>query len=564
MSLEHLFPLRAVSFISLDQKAALASDSKMARRTRKTDHFSSVDGPVVARTSLVTLALAVMVQTGCSDAQVLGRQIDTERPDTESPDVENAGSCELADYHLTNEPEQETLLVATFWNNDQERAAMGKLMEGVHSYYLTASKERPDREAQQLSLKEVFESEGQLPNVFQANAGSDVFQWVVPGDPERSQLCPLQALNERYGWDERYFESALAPASCGGVLYALPIGVHRLNMLFFNQLVFERLQTEGADQGIELMHPEDLSNVQDFIQLLEDLAALQDADGGPIPLAVGNQSAWPLTIMAFENFLVSQGNGAYEELFMMASDEAGNEKVRASLEHLLADLRAVAPFSNLEQHMKWEDAVGLVAAGDAVFTVMGDWAWAQVWDHMDEAARENVVATAFPGTEGTFVYTPDTFAVPRRSDTDGSPAHYWLRQIVDDTETQRAFHEIKHSIPARKDISEDDIAQLPSKYSRDTYREFTACQDPVGECQLLLAVSGLAPPPGPDPCFDEAGILLAHAIGTHPMDPNAEEDEEPQTRQCDEPLPQNPTEAGERFIELMLEVSSTRFAAACR
>ncbi len=77
--------------------------------------------------------------------------------------------------------------------------------------------------------------------------------------------------------------------------------------------------------------------------------------------------------------------------------------MRGSIEALAGLLHRLRPVSNLEAAVSWQDAVQSVAAGDAVFTIMGDWAWAQ----LDPEDRAVATALPFPGTAGTFVYTPD-------------------------------------------------------------------------------------------------------------------------------------------------------------
>src|SRR5690606_37440729 len=96
-----------------------------------------------------------------------------------------------------------------------------------------------------------------------------------------------------------------------------------------------------------------------------------------------------------------------------------------------------------------------------------------------------------------------------------------------------------------------------------TYREFADCQLPGSDCRLLLAVSGLGPPPGADPCFDEVGKLLLRAIGIWSLeDLDAVEDGEPRT--CEKTLPGDPEEAANALIDLMVGVADKPFARRCR
>jgi hypothetical protein len=76
-----------------------------------------------------------------------------------------------------------------------------------------------------------------------------------------------------------------------------------------------------------------------------------------------------------------------------------------------------------------------------IFTVMGDWERRNV-------DGDTVLAVPFPGTEGTFVYTADAFAVPEtdtpaRSD---ESAEHWF-ELMTDPLIQQRYSELKGSLP---------------------------------------------------------------------------------------------------------------------
>jgi hypothetical protein len=222
---------------------------------------------------------------------------------------------------------------------------------------------------------------------------------------------------------------------------------------------------------------------------------------------------------------------------------------------MLERLRQLRAQSNAATRLDWQAALRQVGAGEALMSVMGDWGWAQLDDEM----QANVATLTFPGTAGSFVYTPDSFAVPRELGKSGFPARSFLHDVVEDKLALIEFSNAKHSIPPRTDLGEGDIAQLSSASLRDTYRQFESCSRGDGDCQLLLAVSGLAPPPGADPCFDEMDAILALATaepGTRAVEPEA--------RVCSAPFPRTSEEAEPRLLDLLLGVARQRFAAACR
>jgi hypothetical protein len=265
-----------------------------------------------------------------------------------------------------------------------------------------------------------------------------------------------------------------------------------------------------------------------------------------------------LTILAFENVLLSLDRSAYEQLWLGGleqADAAADSALRKRLRDMLALLRQLQALSNASARSSWQTALRKVGSGEALLTVMGDWGWAQLGTDAESA----VATVPFPGTAKTFVYTPDSFAVPRELGKSGFPARSFLHDVVEDKAALIDFSNAKHSIPPRRDLTPDEVARLESASLRDTYAEFQRCEGGVDSCELLLAVSGLAPPPGADGCFDEMDALLALAVvgdgaAVAPPEPRA----------CNTPFPQTSQEAEQRLLDLLLEVAHRRFAADCR
>lgn len=494
-----------------------------------------------------------------------------------------SSSCDLASYEGRSPQKIE---IATFWSDDAESAAFQVLANvATADKHVVSTTARRNRDHQQTSLQDWLVGDSDpLPDLFQVNGGSDVLQWVDDGPNGVTQICPLTRLDALYDLSNRFFESTITPVSCRGTLYGLPVGVHRANMLFYNRSVFDRLLEAAEAKGIPLRRPEELESIDQLLEQLATIASLEAESEGEAPLlpfAIDENETWTLSILTFENLMTSRGDGIYETVWMAqgahaegsgsseAERAAAEELLRKRLSTVLGDLRALVGFSNFaaayrdvaasergEDGLSWRNALKMVAGGKALYTAMGDWGWAQV------GAQEQVVsAIPFPGTGHAFIYTPDSFAVPRRA-TDGAAAHVWLHEVVSDAKAQIDFARVKQSIPALRDLSEAELAGLRSDRLRETYRHFTDCQS-GGSCQLLLAVSGLAPSPAADPCFDEVGWLLARTLGsTSPEEREALADGEP--RRCPSPLPDDPGAAGEEVVERLLTISQERFAAACR
>lgn len=467
-------------------------------------------------------------------------------------------TCDLAEppAEFSGEP----LSIATFWA-DQEQAALKTLRDRVDSSrYLITTEQIGTRAEVQRRINDAFESQ-KLPDVFQVNGGSDVLRWVQDRDAEATDVCALDRLRDENGWSGLYFPDALGPLSCHGKLYGLPVGIHHLNVLFYNHELFHTLAEAARTNGIELTEPSDMKSPYELLSLLAQIAELgaTTPSGKPlVPLAIGTESEWPLTIVAFENVLLSLGQDAYETLWMGGLADANQERaseLRATLAEMLSVLRKLHGYSDVSARVSWQDALRDVGAGEALMTITGDWGYAQ----LDSEVVSQVETVTFPGTTGTFVYTPDSFAVPRELKKNGFPARSFLQDVVANKAALIDFANAKHSIPPRNDLSDTEIETLKSENLRSTYRQFASCDGSAKGCKLLLAVSGLAPPPGTDPCFDEMDSLLTFAVTG--QDPTADSTV---PRHCKQAFPATGAQAEARLLDLLLQVAARRFAATCR
>jgi ABC-type glycerol-3-phosphate transport system substrate-binding protein len=494
----------------------------------------------------VLLVGTAFVLLGCSGDHVLG-----DYPQS---------TCDLAEPPA--EVSDEPLTIATFWAADtREQEAFEELRRRIAANgYSVLIEQIQTRIEVQRRINESFESQ-KLPDVFQVNGGSDVLRWVQNRDAEGTDVCALDRLRDRYGWSDSYFPVALEPLSCHGNLYGLPVGIHHLNVLFYNRELFANLVRLARAKGLQLVEPGQMQSVDELLATLARVAELgaTTPTGKPLqPLAIGTESEWPLTIVAFENVLLSLGHNAYQTLWMGGLETADTKRaaqLRGSLTEMLSVLRELRSYTDVSTRLSWQDALRQVGSGEALLTITGDWGYAQ----LDPEATAGVDTVTFPGTADKFVYTPDSFAVPRELKKNGFPARSFLDDVVANKAALIAFSNAKHSIPPRNDLSDDEVAALSSESLRSTYRQFTSCGSSDSDCELLLAVSGLAPPPGTDPCFDEMDGLLAYAVsGDAPADDGSG------ARQCRQELPTTSDEAEARLIELLLDVATRRFAATCR
>jgi glucose/mannose transport system substrate-binding protein len=301
------------------------------------------------------------------------------------------------------------------------------------------------------------------PDTFQANVGQDLLRWVLynGADTAESKLEPLsgKAVLGR-DFSDVFPAPVLSAAGFDGEVYAVPVNIHRTNSLFYNKQVFSDLN---------LAPP---SSLEELYAVSEELQA-HDV----VPLAVGAKGSWTLALLFFENLLIAkQGADFYQKYFSGKVESGADPRV---LEVLDESLRLWRYTNTDARQIEWDAAVAMVHDGRAAMTVMGDWAKGTL-EQLGGIPGKTFGQIPFPGTSGVFVFTADTFPLPR-----GAPrrkdALDFLGTLAS-LEGQNAFNPIKGSIPARTDIDPTAYDVLARAMIEDFRRD-----------TLELALSGMAP-----------------------------------------------------------------------
>jgi glucose/mannose transport system substrate-binding protein len=301
------------------------------------------------------------------------------------------------------------------------------------------------------------------PDTFQANVGQDLLRWVLynGADAAESKLEPLsgKAVLGR-DFSDVFPAAVLSAAGFDGEVYAVPVNIHRTNSLFYNKQVF-------AD--LNLTPP---TSLEELYEVSEQLQA-HDV----VPLAVGAKGSWTLALLFFENLLIAkQGADFYQEYFSGNVDSGADPRVLEVLDESLRLWR----YTNADaRQIEWDAAVAMVHDGRAAMTVMGDWAKGTL-EQLGGIPGKTFGQIPFPGTSGVFVFTADTFPLPR-----GAPRRKDALEFLGtlaSLEGQNAFNPIKGSIPARTDIDPTAYDVLARAMIKDFRRD-----------TLKLALSGMAP-----------------------------------------------------------------------
>jgi len=335
---------------------------------------------------------------------------------------------------------------------------------------------------------------GAPPSTFQANAGADLLRWTAMDTtefalPSSSRISPLDELFSRTGLKEALprdlYEAVLAGPQRRP--YAVPLNIHRLNLIYYGTRALDSYKSAHAGRSFldaaELCPNDVATRLEDPDERLE------------LKIAVGTKDSFALTLLALENVLPAvagatpynevTGGTLYDELFL------GNLSEKQWHEPVLHALQCVQYLSRSflrDDQLSWADALNRVDTGDADFSIMGDWANGELRQALSE---ERVDARPFPGSEGTFVFTSDTFPLPVAARYAEESEE--LLETLASTEAQLAFSEEKGSIPARADIATVLVQERLGARAAQTWRDFDSPQ-----IHKSIATSGLFPPYYPD------------------------------------------------------------------
>jgi glucose/mannose transport system substrate-binding protein len=407
----------------------------------------------------------------------------------------------------------------SWWTRDSERNAFDQVLSIFNAHH-------PDSEAINQVTTDVNADEvratltarllaGAPPSTFQANAGADLLRWTAMDTteaalPSSSRITPLDELFQRTGLDDALPRDLYQALLAGPQRrpYAVPLNIHRLNLIYFNTAALERYK--ATHEGRSFLDPELLCPSEVSTRLDDPDARLE------LRIAVGTKDSFTLTLLALENMLPAvagttpynevSGGTLYDELFLGTLAEARwHEPVVRALQCVQYLSRSFLRTEDLS----WADALTRVETGDADFTVMGDWANGELKPAL---AAGRVDVQPFPGSESTFVFTSDTFPLPVAAPYAEQSED--LLETLASAEAQLAFSLEKGSIPARGDISTALLQTTLGDRAAQTRQDFDS-----PEIHKSIATSGLFPPYYPGDLSERLSAMTAEGASKAEIEP---------------------------------------------
>ncbi|MEM1287192.1 MAG: ABC transporter substrate-binding protein [Pseudomonadota bacterium] len=269
--------------------------------------------------------------------------------------------------------------------------------------------------------------------------GMSVREWADEGF-----LGNLNAVAEAEGWDAVVPPAVQAFGKYEGEWVAAPVNMHRPHWVWGSAAIFEEI-------GMDLP-----TSWDEFFAAAD---AIQEA--GYIAVAQGGQAWQEATV--WEAIVLSLSPDLYRTAVIEADDEAlRSEGIVESFEILRRIRGYVDPnFAGRD----WNLATAMVINGEAGMQIMGDWAKGEVIN-AGLTPGEEVLCAVVPGTQGSFLFNTDFFAMFDVGD-DRLEAQQNMASAAMSVSFQETFNLAKGSIPARTDVPGENFDICAQKSMAD-------------------------------------------------------------------------------------------------
>ena len=337
-------------------------------------------------------------------------------------------------YFIKPAPVANALEIYHWWTAAGEKEAIDALIGVYHEKYPNVTIiQSPVAGGAGIKMKALMKTlvlGGEAPDAFQIHAGYETLPYY-----EADLLEPITDLWMEVGedgkkWIDVFPTVVQEMVKWGEEYYAVPVNIHRVNIIWYNKAIFETNN---------IIVPDDVDTWDEFWTTCETLV-----DAGVTPIALGDKYKWP-AMHVFEQIMASEPQ-VYEDFI-------NGNVTSAQLEPILTKFKKYLSYVNTDHSdLTWDEACGKVYAGDCAMTLMGDWAKGYFtkkdWNY-------GVEFEAFkpPGTADKFGLCIDCFE-HCKSVKHPENSLNWLR-VVGSIEGQNAFNPIKGSIAARIDAPLD-------------------------------------------------------------------------------------------------------------
>jgi glucose/mannose transport system substrate-binding protein len=276
------------------------------------------------------------------------------------------------------------------------------------------------------------------PDSFQVHAGLELADSIKAGKVE-----DLTYLYNQQGWTSKLPKGLLDAITIDGKIYAVPVNIHRANLLWFKPKTLSDLGISGPPKT--------------WAEFLTQAATIQAK--GKIPLTIG--PLWTQKHL-LENVLLGElGPDKYTGLWNGSTDWKGAD-VAAALE----TYKKVLAVSDIKSAAAdWQPAAQKVVDGAGVYNLMGDWLNSLLAGDDKLKYKTDYDVVASPGTDGIYNFLSDSFTLPKGA-KHRAAAEKWLIECGS-IAGQDLFNPKKGSVPARTDTDKSQYKDYLAKALTD-------------------------------------------------------------------------------------------------
>ena len=264
---------------------------------------------------------------------------------------------------------------------------------------------------------------GDAPQVTQI-IGATVAEWA-----ELGLLLDIDNVASAGDWNGFLFPTVQKLIQHRGHVVAAPLGIHRVNTLYYNRALFARLKLRPPRTWAE------------FEATAHKLRA-----AGVTPLAQSSES-WQVAAL-FENLVLAEsGPEFYRELLVKRNPAAAADQRTAEA---LERLRTVKGWISRQMDERpWPEVVRQFARGEAGMMIMGDWAKPELAERGMMVDKDYDCAAA-PGTARYHLYSVDTLTM-FAGDHRHNPSQEKMARLLVSPSVQADFNALKGAVPVRRD-----------------------------------------------------------------------------------------------------------------
>lgn len=254
--------------------------------------------------------------------------------------------------------------------------------------------------------------------------GPTIQEWADLG-----VLTNLDTMAAFDSWDKQLPKVVSEHMKYKGHYVAVPVNVHRVNWLWVNSAVLQKAEVGAAPKTWD-----------EFFSAADKVRA-----AGLLAVAHGGQDWQDFT--TFESVVLGVGGTKlYQEALVKMEREAlASDDFRRALQVFR---RIKTYVDGQAKGRDWNVATEMVIKERAAFQFMGDWAKGEFLAAGKTPGKE-FQCVPVPGTEGTFTYNVDSFAMFQLRNWEAQKAQGYLAYQLMGREFQEAFNLRKGSIPVR-------------------------------------------------------------------------------------------------------------------